>query len=195
MIKQFVVGLPSKVQDSAGALKSKIMNTIAEKYPFLSWHGIDCEECPLNSVNYAGPEDYLTFGINKDAHFAALNKRFFKPTYCNKCTYNSIPLELDPNYAGVPKFYNAATQLDEAMYRLHEYAKFVKSEQENKGFDFKYLGQPVKIYPNFIQIGYTIIPFDNYRMHFNSFENSQRQNIVNIIIKISNTETINNIYA
>lgn len=195
MIKQFVVGLPSKAKDYAGELKSKILNKIANNYPNLTWHGIDCEECPLNSVSYAGPGDYLTFGIDSNMNVAAFNKRYYNPNYSGTCYYNSIPLNLDHRYAGAPKFYDAETQLDIAMYKLHEYAKFVKEQQKIKGYDFEYQGQPVKIYPKFIQVGYSIIPYENYRPCFNCINATERKNIFNIIINISNSETVNNIYV
>jgi len=180
-MKQFILGL-GKHNDN-GTLKSKIMNKIASTYPFMKWHGIHTEEDPAVSVAYAGPGDYLTFGIRPDAHFAAINKKYYRPT----AAYFD---PADCRYVKVPK-YNADTELDLAMMRLAAYAKFVEENEEDRGYDYTYNGLPVRFYPNFVQIGTTIIPLKEYKPVLSTLDPT----IINIIINISNTEEITNIYA
>lgn len=89
--------------------------------------------------------------------------------------------------------YDAISEFDLALKRLAEYAKIMEDYEEDRGYDFTYMGQSVRIYQKFIQIGYTIIPIDNPSLFLNNYRKADKNNIVNVIINISNSTTVNNI--
>src|SRR5574344_12892 len=179
-MEQFTIKLGKR--NDGGSLKSKIMNKSANTYPFMKWNGIHTKEDPAVSVQYAGPGDHLTFGINPSAHFAAINRKYYRPTAC-------FISPTDCRYLKVPS-YNADTELDLAMARLERYAKSIKDYEEDRGYDYTYMGLPVSIHQNFIQIGTNIIPLKNYRPILKTYS----PEIINVIINISNTTEITNIY-
>lgn len=186
-MKSFTIHLPKYNLDSKGTVKNRIMKAIEEKLPFAKWHGIHTPEHPDLSVAYAGPEDYLAItNINNDAYFCALNKKFFNP--CRKCTA-TCPFAKEPlNFNN----YDSLTELDFALRKIEKYAKWLAEQEEDPGYDFIYMGQPVRIYQNFIQIGNAIIPLNDITSTLNRFSEKKKDNIINVIINISKTEIINN---
>lgn len=186
-MKSFTIQLPHKNIDNNGTVKNRIMKAIQEKLPFAKWHGIHTPENEDLSIAYAGPEDYLGITNLKDTvYFHALNKKFFNP--CKKC-YAYCPFAkecLDLNH------YDGLTEFDLAMRKLNRYAEWLAEQEEDPGYDFIYMGQPVRIYQNFIQIGNTILPLNDITSSLNRFKKEKKDNIINIIINISKTEIINN---
>lgn len=177
----FTIRLPKQNIDN-GSIKEKILNAVATKLPFARWHGIHTNETPEESVSYAGPNDFLCFGMKPNVEFSALNKALWLNTPCNKCI--ACPFAKSPI-----KFYKAENELDKALNRLYEYAKFLDDFERDPGYDFIYMGKPVRVYQKFIQIGNDIIPVSN-KSYFQKKENKP---IINIIINISKSETITNI--
>lgn len=181
---QFTITLPNNKIDATGSLKKRILQAAAEKLPFAKWHGLHTKSNPLFDVCEAGPKDKLCFGLNRLAAFSALNKRFFidKPG-------SIICPFVQANRAYNVKNYNADSELEKALNRLQEYADFLEDKKRDKGYDFLYMGQPVRVYQKFIQIGNTIIPTD--KLSF--FKREENKPIINIIINLSMSEIITNI--
>lgn len=183
----FTIQLPKYKLDSNGTIKNRIMNAIQEKLPFAKWHGIHTPEDKKFSIAYAGPNDYLgVTNFNNHACFYALNKKFFNPCikYSALCPFAKSELDLNN--------YNGLTEFDLAMRKINKYAQWLKEQEEDPGYDFIYMGQPVRIYQNFIQIGNTILPLNNITSSLNRFKKDKKDNIINIIINVSKTKIINN---
>ena len=186
-MKSFTIQLPQYNLDNKGTVKNRIMKTIQEKLPFAKWHGIHTPENPRHSISYAGPNDYLGIMNLKDTTlFHALNKKYFDP--CKKCTchcpYANGAIELN--------CYDGLTEFDIALRKINKYAKWLQEQEEDPGYDFIYMGQPVRIYQNFIQIGNLILPLNDINATLNRFSEQKKNNYINIIINISKTEIINN---
>ena len=79
-MKGFTIKLPKQNIDPQGSLKNRILNEVKNRLPFAKWYGIHTPEDPEYSVSYAGPEDLLCFGCNRNAHFSAFNKKYYRPT-------------------------------------------------------------------------------------------------------------------
>lgn len=183
----FTIQLPQYNLDKKGTVKNRIMKAIQEKLPFAKWHGIHTPENEAFSLAYAGPKDYLGITNLKDnVYFHALNKKFFNP--CIKCSalcpFAKNTLDLN-NYDGL-------TEFDLALRKINAYAKWLEEQEKDPGYDFIYMGQPVRIYQNFIQIGNTILPLNDITSSLNRFKKEKKDNFINIIINISKTEIINN---
>lgn len=73
-MKGFTIKLPKQNIDPQGSLKNRILNEVKNRLPFAKWYGIHTPEDPEYSISYAGPEDLLCFGCNRNAHFSAFNK-------------------------------------------------------------------------------------------------------------------------
>jgi len=185
-MKSFTIELPNKNIDNKGTIKNRILKEIATKFPFLKWHGIHTPETKEESISYAGPNDLLAFGINKNAHFSALN---YKLNKCKNCPCYHCETASEPFYVDT---FNGVTEFDIAMRRLAKYAKYVEEQEKDPGYDFLWYNQPVRIYQKFIQIGNTIIPTNNPYRLLNTLKEEKKNELINIIINISNTEIINN---
>ena len=187
-MKSFTIRLPHNNIDNNGTVKNRIMKAIQEKLPFAKWHGIHTEEDENYSVAFAGPKDYLGITNFKDTTlFHALNKKFFNPK--KKCSYVTCPFA---NGTFELRNYDALTEFDLAMRKINAYADWLAEQEKDPGYDFIYMGQPVRIYQNFIQIGNTILPLNDITASLNRFREEKKENFINIIINISKTEIINN---
>ena len=80
-MKGFTIKLPKQNIDPQGSLKNRILNEVKNRLPFAKWYGIHTPEDPEYSVSYAGPEDLLCFGCNRNAHFSAFNKKYYPSRY------------------------------------------------------------------------------------------------------------------
>lgn len=55
-----------------------------------------------------------------------------------------------------------------------------KIKEEEREYDFELFGEPVKIYSNFIQIGYKLIPYRQEKF-FDNIDESTRNDILRVI--------------
>lgn len=95
-------------------------------------------------------------------------------TDCVYCPYNN------------KNFFNYASKFEEALMRLNQYAK--NKYGYDQLYDFELAdGTPVKEYNNFIQVGYRIIPKNDYRGYYSSLSSREKTVINNIVIVINNT--------
>lgn len=178
-MKSINIILPNKNRDNNGTIKNKILKEIANRYPFFKWHTDEKE--PEFSVEYAGPKDILVFG-NPNMHLFALNKRFWDNSKYNKDIMEYANTLVEQSN----RTYDAETELDIAMFKLKKYAETIKSYEEDKGYDFTYMGMPCRIYDTFIQIGSNIIPYRGYSPLINRIVNqNKRANIIATLTSIS----------
>ena len=76
-----------------------------------------------------------------------------------------------------------------ALEELHKLAEKIR-KQKVDDYDFEIDGIPVKIYQKFIQVGYDIIPLNNYSGYFaNLKDEEKKETIFNIIVNINNNFT------
>lgn len=151
----------------ANTYKNKLISRIANAYP---WMTIDSKhDYPYSNVGieYMRPGDAFTIGIST--------------------THNVswTPSEtLDLTYAlGIPN-YDLEHEFEEAINALTNYANKNKPFFYDKGYDFRDIfGQPVKIFSDFIQVGYDIIP-RNDTYYFNNLTPDKKKTIIDIVIKV-----------
>lgn len=179
-MKTFLIGLPEKKQDNKGFLKNYLINKIANKYPWLTMDGIDGPKNEKTSMQYAGPGDYIAFGLSPKYNVSALRpSSWFEP--CKDCPCYTCPFNSVYKY----NKYNLLDDFDIAMKKLDEYANSINCPLD-KGYDFKWFGLPVRIYQNFAQIGNTYIPKYNGMFQLPSdLTDKQKENINNVIININ----------
>ena len=158
--------MPNKKCDKNGEYKNYLLKRLALAYPELTIDGIDTEESPF-SYQYIGPNDKVVFGANY--YSRADVSKYRECRYC--------PFYKEENY-------NLATQFELAMKKLDDY---VKRHRDYKPlYDFKLAdGTPVREYSNFIQVGYKLIPKNNYCNFYNSLSEKDKKYINNIIIVIN----------
>lgn len=177
-MKNFILNLGNNI-DRASSLKEKMLKAMS-KYPFFKWHGIDTDEDPRYSVAYAGTNDYLTFGVHPNAHFAAINRRYFKQETPNVMFSKNRFV----NYEDIPTVYTS-DKFYTAISKIAEHAEAVKNYLEDPGYDYKINGVPVRVYSSFIQVGTQIIPLKNYNSYLLNLREEERINIFKIVIKIN----------
>lgn len=103
---------------------------------------------------------------------------FFNREELMKCRYCPMTKTCD--------YYDYATSFEAAIRRLNKYAK--AKYGYDKLYDFELIdGTPVKEYQNFIQVGYNIIPKNNYRNYYMNLPLKDKITINNTIVIINNT--------
>lgn len=108
----------------------------------------------------------------------------YKP-YRHVYGYDNVPGDKLATYLKYYPTVKEESEFESALRRLNAYAKAKYGE---KPYDFLLEdGTPVKEYQNFIQVGYRIIPKNNYRGYYNSLSNHEKTVINNIVIVINNT--------
>ena len=113
-MKGFTIKLPKQNIDPQGSLKNRILNEVKNRLPFAKWYGIHTPEDPEYSISYAGPEDLLCFGCNRNAHFSAFNKKYYRPT----CSYDNSLTCPFANRAFKLRQYDAISEFDLALKRI-----------------------------------------------------------------------------
>ena len=166
-MKKFYIQLPSENKDPKGLLKKYLVEKILGRSPWLSFAGIDTPSVN-RGVQYAGPKDYIVFDPN--AEFDV-----------NWATYD----DLAESTKAIPT-YNLYDNFTAAIEKLEHYARAKHPFFSKPDYDFKYFGQPVKVFDNYVQIGYDIIPRNNVRFYLSSLPEKSINNITNVIVKINN---------
>ena len=136
----FAILLPGKYYDKNGEYKKELINIILNKYPWLTIAGLDkpffINGDRVSSVEYAGPDNLLTFGMSDDFDVDW--------NYTADWTrYNSYNNE---------RIYDAVTQWDEAERQISNFAK------SKKYYNRKNNSNDIVEYDNFYKVGYNIIP-------------------------------------
>lgn len=165
-MKTYTFELPKK-KDTAKAYKDALMERVITAYPWLT---IDSKfDYPKSNlgIEYATAGDTITLGLSKTHNVSWL------PKECNMC-----PL----NYLCDNTNYNLETEFFKAMNALDLYAK---AHCPIKDYDFEDIfGTPIKIFDNFIQIGYEVIPIKHGSLDY--LKSNTKKTIIDITIKIKN---------
>lgn len=146
-----------KSSDNAKTYKSFLANNIASAYPWLVSEPAKpaCTLC-LYDPYVKDTSDYLAIALNKANNFD--NYEY---------TVNTVNFNLENEFSKVLDALN--------LYSSNNYSM-------DLGYDFKDIfGEPVKIYDNFIQIGYEII--HTTPGYFNFLKPKQKKIIIDITIK------------
>ncbi len=185
-MKQF--NIFGELNNSRVALKNKIVNEINRRYPLFHTSSVDdrLKEFETETQEALGGiiNDY------KPCFPLFMFKHQEKPTYCGLMrnlfggyrVTNPLAYAKKLVYDASPK-----TNCDDELEQLHQLAEKIR-KQHIDDYDFEIDGVPVKIYQKFIQVGYDIIPINNYTGFFNSLKNKEKkENILRIIVNINNS--------
>lgn len=147
----FAVTLPSKADDRTGIYKKSFIKEI-NKYPWLTAAGLDNPRTrEINSIEYAGPDDSLVFGLNNN----------------HDITYTTLPDFLIP-----APTYSLTEEWSGAVARLGKFAESRKPNYTKKNYfsGFNNTCPSCEVYDSFIKVGYAIIPRVKPTPRFSCFE-------------------------
>lgn len=139
----------------------------------------------LDSYPELVTEEILSSKLKNDIWRITPTKNTFGPEYIKKsftgCTYCPFAATNQFDYVG---------SFEAAIRRLNKYAK--EKYGDKQLYDFKLAdGTPVKEYQNFIQVGYNIIPKENYRNYYRDLSLKDKVAINTIVVTINNTINLN----
>lgn len=161
-MKTYTFKLP-KNNKTAKTYKEVLMDRVVTAYP---WMTVESKtDYPKHSfgIEYAGANDLITLGISKTHNIGWLPNNTY--AFTNNCEFD---LE---------------TEFFDAIKVLDLYAK--KNYPFAKDYDFTdEFGTPVKIFDNFIQIGYEVIPIAMGSL--NHLKPKTKKIVLDITIKIKN---------
>lgn len=167
-MKTYTFKLPNN-KKSADTYKESLMNRVVNAYPWLTVESAyDYPKC-YHGIEYIEPGDYITLGMSKTHNIGWL------PKECADCPFKcfndgSINFDLEK------EFFNAMNALD--IYAKANYPF-------KKDYDFEdEFGTPIKIFDNFVQIGYEIIPIATSSLNY--LKPKTKKTIIEITIKIKN---------
>ena len=175
-MKTYTFTLP-KNNDSAKIYKEKLMDNIITAYPWMTVESKIDYPYSDDGVELAGPGDMITIGVSKTHNVSWLPKEI----YHNLDTDNLIKLfGIDP-YTNIN--FDLETEFNSAIKALRIYA--AENYPFKKDYDFEdEFGTPIKIFDNFIQIGYDIIPIASGSLNY--LKPKTKKTILDITIKIKN---------
>lgn len=163
-MKKYTFTLP-KNNDTAKIYKEALMNRVINAYPWLTVESSTDYPYSTNGIKYAKASDYITLGMS------------------NKFDISWFPKEeiiIPSNYIDVVN-YNLETEFFKAINALDTYAKLHSPKYFD--YDFKDIfGTPVKIFDNFVQIGYEIIPIVTGSL--NHLKPNTKKTIIEITINL-----------
>lgn len=175
-MKTYTFTLP-KNNDSAKIYKEKLMDRIITAYPWMTVESKIDYPYSDDGIEYAGAGDMITLGVSKTHNVSWLPKEIY-----TNYTSEQLALKLfgfNP-YDNIN--FNLETEFEEALKALKNYAC---GHCPFKDYDFENeFGTPVKIFDNFVQIGYDIIPINAGSLNY--LKPKTKKTIINIIIKIKN---------
>lgn len=167
-MKTYTFTLPKK-ENTAKTYKESLMKRVVTAYPWMTVESkSDYPSCDYG-IEYAGAGDYITLGLSKTHNIG------WMPKECASCPFkcwgdNVINFDLET------EFYNAMNALN--LYAKENYP-FIKD------YDFEdEFGTPIKIFDNFVQIGYDIIPIATGSLNY--LKPKTKKTIIDIVIKIKN---------
>ena len=167
-MKKYTFTLPNN-NDTAKKFKNQMMEKVITAYPWLT---IDSKfDFPKSDigVEYAKAGDAITLGVSKTHNVS------WAPKECLKCPFSC----LKDNVIN----FNLDTEFPLAMAALNKYAMEVIPFKKDYDFEDEF-GTPIKIFDNFVQIGYEIIPIKYGSL--NHLKPTTKKTIIDIVIKIKN---------
>lgn len=165
-MKSYTFTLP-KNNNSAKTYKQILMDRVVNAYP---WMTVESKiDYPYSDygIEHAGAGDFITLGLSKRHNISWLPKR------CVECPFkcwndNTINFDLE-------------TEFFKAIAALDAYAK--ENYPFEKDYDYETeFGTPIKIFDNFIQIGYDVIPIAKGSLDY--LKPKTKKTIIDITIKI-----------
>lgn len=114
-----------------------------------------------------------------------MEKKETKPTFKLENFISSIDLS---NHSYDYNNYNSNIVEDDFINLISGMKNYIDLNPFDKGYDFKNIfGEPVKIFDNFIQIGYEIIPIKSGMFSF--LKPKTKKIVIDILIKVKSTKT------
>ena len=139
-------------------LKNYLNNNAKKSFPWLF------------SGDYNDTRDFI------DTYYGPYTKKNFNNIKFNNCPCYNCP------FNSCKKSSYDIDDLDDAIYKLQCF----NSKNNITDYDYKLFGMPVKVYQNFIQIGYNIIPRDEFgHIMIDCIPKEEYKTIINIITTIN----------
>lgn len=165
-----------KTKNTAEIYKNKLMDRVITAYPWLTAESRYDYPYSNDGIEYASASDFITLGVSKTHNISWLPKECAKCPLMSECLLRVNPFN-STNY-------NLETEFFGAMKALDLYAQ--NNNPFKKDYDFENeLGMPVKIFDNFVQIGYDIIPITTGSLSY--LKPKTKKTILDITIKIKNS--------
>lgn len=164
-MKTYTFKLPKK-HDAAKAYKDALIERTITAYPWLT---IDSKfDYPKSNygIEYAKENDYITLGVSKKHNISWL------PAACATCPFKCFDNDT-VNFDLETEFFKAINALD----------LYAKANCPFKDYDFEdEFGTPIRIFDNFIQIGYEVIPIVPGSLNY--LKPNTKKLVINITINL-----------
>lgn len=165
-MKSYTFTLPKNTK-TAKTYKESLMDRVINAYPWMTVESKSDYPYSNNGIEYAGAGDMITLGLSKTHNISWL------PEECANCPFKCWGNDVI-NFDLETEFYKAIAALD-------SYAK--ENYPFEKDYDFEdEFGTPIKIFDNFIQIGYEVIPIATGSLNY--LKPKTKKTIIDITIKI-----------
>lgn len=165
-MKSYTFTLPKNTK-TAKTYKESLMDRVINAYPWMTVESKSDYPYSDNGIEYAGAGDMITLGLSKTHNISWL------PEECANCPFKCWGDDVI-NFDLETEFYKAIAALD-------SYAK--ENYPFEKDYDFEdEFGTPIKIFDNFIQIGYEVIPIATGSLNY--LKPKTKKTIIDITIKI-----------
>lgn len=165
-MKKYTFTLP-KNNNTATEYKNKLMERVITAYPWLTVEGLDYPTKEWGVAN-AIAGDAIALGISKTHNVS------WAPAECLACPFKCFDGAIN---------FDLEKEFPLAMAALNKYA--LENLPFEKDYDFEdEFGTPIKIFDNFVQIGYEIIPIQFGSL--NHLKPKTKKLIIDIVIKIKN---------
>ncbi len=166
-MKTYTFTLP-KTTDNAKKYKNSLIERVITAYPWLT---IDSSfDFPKSDfgIENAIAGDMITLGISPTHNVSWKSSACKNCPFANSCLKDSVNFDLE-------------TEFIPAMNALKTYA--FENFPFKKDYDFEdEFGTPIKIFDNFVQIGYEIIPIKHGSLNY--LKPKTKKLIIDIVIKI-----------
>lgn len=175
-MKTYTFTLP-KNNNTANKYKEMLMDRITTAYPWMTVESNIDYPFSDDGIEYAGAGDMITLGISKTHNVSWLPKEIYKDYTTRQLAIKLFGFDPHKNIN-----FNLETEFESAMKALKNYAT---THCPFKDYDYETeFGTPVKIFDNFIQIGYEIIPIKAGSLNY--LKPETKKTVINIIVKIKN---------
>lgn len=163
--------LPKK-ENSAKIYKDALMERVITAYPWMTVESKFDYPYSNDGIEYAGAGDMITLGLSKTHNVSWL------PKCANTCPLAACCLNYNPADS---VNYNLETEFFAAMKALENYASMNNPFKKDYDFEDEF-GTPIRIFDNFVQIGYEVIPIATGSLNY--LKPKTKKIIIDITIKI-----------
>lgn len=166
-MKTYTFTLP-KTENKAKKYKNDLMERVIKAYPWLTIDSTFDYPKSTSGVEFAKAGDFITLGISPTHNVSWASSTCANCPCFKECFGSSVNFDLE-------------TEFLPAMNALKTYA--FENFPMKKDYDFEdEFGTPIKIFDNFVQIGYDIIPIQYGSL--NHLKPKTKKIILDIVIKI-----------